>query len=155
MLHMLALLIRHTCNFMAWRCIAGGMNGSIIYELDRPENAGLSKSVKVLTFLYLHVSFILLYMFIITEWFATLKWFNTDRFWKRQSLKLTTSRMVCCTHCKPYEISQFEWNVILLKFYRFNFVVSWADLIAVAGAEAVALCGGPTIPIRIGRVDSR
>lgn len=26
---------------------AGGMNGSIIYELERPENAGLSKSVKV------------------------------------------------------------------------------------------------------------
>lgn len=65
--------IADTCNFMAWRCIAGGMNGSIIYELDRPENAGLSKSVKVSTYLYLHVSFILLYMFIITEGFVTLK----------------------------------------------------------------------------------
>ncbi|XP_025820918.1 putative L-ascorbate peroxidase 6 [Panicum hallii] len=32
--------------------------------------------------------------------------------------------------------------------------VSWADLIAVAGAEAVALCGGPEIPVRLGRLDS-
>lgn len=34
-------------------------------------------------------------------------------------------------------------------------LVSWADLIAVAGAEAVALCGGPEIPVRLGRLDSR
>jgi hypothetical protein len=27
--------------------VAGGMNGSIVYELERPENAGLEKSVKV------------------------------------------------------------------------------------------------------------
>ncbi|PKI65016.1 hypothetical protein CRG98_014601 [Punica granatum] len=27
---------------------SGGMNGSIVYELDRPENAGLKKSLKVL-----------------------------------------------------------------------------------------------------------
>jgi len=33
-------------------------------------------------------------------------------------------------------------------------IVSWADLIAVAGAEAVALCGGPEIPVRLGRLDS-
>ena len=33
--------------------------------------------------------------------------------------------------------------------------MSWADLIAVAGAEAVALCGGPEIPVRLGRLDSR
>lgn len=26
--------------------VAGGMNGSIVYELERPENAGLKKSVK-------------------------------------------------------------------------------------------------------------
>lgn len=26
---------------------AGGMNGSIVFELDRPENAGLKKSLKV------------------------------------------------------------------------------------------------------------
>ncbi|GKD29170.1 G-type lectin S-receptor-like serine/threonine-protein kinase SD2-5 [Tanacetum coccineum] len=32
--------------------------------------------------------------------------------------------------------------------------VSMADTIAVAGAEAVSLCGGPTIPIRLGRLDS-
>ncbi|KAJ8432068.1 hypothetical protein Cgig2_030504 [Carnegiea gigantea] len=32
--------------------------------------------------------------------------------------------------------------------------VSWADIIAVAGAEAVSICGGPEIPIRLGRVDS-
>ena len=39
--------------------------------------------------------------------------------------------------------------------YYFFMLVSWADLIAVAGAEAVALCGGPEIPVRLGRLDSR
>ncbi|KAH7686681.1 Class I peroxidase protein [Dioscorea alata] len=33
--------------------------------------------------------------------------------------------------------------------------VSWADLISVAGAEAVSLCGGPAIPIKLGRFDTR
>ncbi|KQJ98975.1 hypothetical protein BRADI_3g40330v3 [Brachypodium distachyon] len=71
---------------------SGGMNGSIIYEVDRPENAGLSKSLKILQ--------------------------------------------------KAKEgIDQIQ-------------KVSWADLIAVAGAEAVALCGGPEIPVRLGRLDS-
>jgi L-ascorbate peroxidase len=32
--------------------------------------------------------------------------------------------------------------------------VSWADLIAVAGAEAVAECDGPRIPVGLGRRDS-
>ncbi|KAK7845649.1 putative l-ascorbate peroxidase 6 [Quercus suber] len=32
--------------------------------------------------------------------------------------------------------------------------ISWADMIAVAGAEAVSLCGGPTIPVPLGRLDS-
>ncbi|XP_072980516.1 putative L-ascorbate peroxidase 6 isoform X2 [Typha angustifolia] len=72
---------------------SGGMNGSIVYELDRPENSGLSKSVKVLE--------------------------KAKR-----------------------EIDNVQQ-------------VSWADLIAVAGAEAVSLCGGPTIPIRLGRHDAR
>lgn len=71
----------------------GGMNGSIIYELDRPENAGLNRSLKIL------------------------------------------------------EKVKEEVN----KIHQ----VSWADLIAVAGAEAVFLCGGPSIPVKIGRVDVR
>ncbi|KAF9681237.1 hypothetical protein SADUNF_Sadunf06G0204600 [Salix dunnii] len=58
---------------------SGGMNGSIVYELERPENSGLKKSLKAL---------------------------------------------------------------------------SWADMIAVAGAEAVSVCGGPTIPVQLGRLDS-
>ncbi|KAL5697975.1 L-ascorbate peroxidase [Ranunculus cassubicifolius] len=71
---------------------SGGMNGSIVYELERPENAGLKKSVKIL-----------------------------------EKVK--------------NELDERE-------------NVSWADVIAVAGAEAVSLCGGPVIPIRLGRVDS-
>ncbi|XP_073111139.1 putative L-ascorbate peroxidase 6 isoform X8 [Elaeis guineensis] len=71
---------------------SGGMNGSIIYELDRPENAGLGKSLKIL-----------------------------------QKVKK--------------EIDQIQQ-------------VSWADLIAVAGAVAILLCGGPEIPVRLGRLDA-
>ncbi|XP_073111138.1 putative L-ascorbate peroxidase 6 isoform X7 [Elaeis guineensis] len=64
---------------------AGGMNGSIIYELDRPENAGLGKSLKIL-----------------------------------QKVKK--------------EIDQIQ---------------------QVAGAVAILLCGGPEIPVRLGRLDAR
>ncbi|KAL8109921.1 putative L-ascorbate peroxidase 6 [Apium graveolens] len=70
----------------------GGMNGSIVYELDRPENGGLKKSLKIL------------------------------------------------------QKAKSEIDVIQK--------VSWADMIAVAGAEAVSLCGGPSIPIQLGRIDS-
>ncbi|KAJ3701216.1 hypothetical protein LUZ61_004921 [Rhynchospora tenuis] len=85
-------LVFHDAGTFDLNSKSGGMNGSIIYELDRPENAGLSKSVKVL------------------------------------------EKAKC-------EIDSIQ-------------EVSWADLIAVAGAEAVSLCGGPTIPVRIGRLDS-
>ncbi|OIW15009.1 hypothetical protein TanjilG_24118 [Lupinus angustifolius] len=68
----------------------GGMNGSIIYELERSENAGLKKSV--------------------------------------------------------LQKAKTEIDVIQQ--------VSWADMIAVAGAEAVELCGGPPIQVSLGRVDS-
>ncbi|XP_078432402.1 ascorbate peroxidase 6 isoform X2 [Wolffia australiana] len=70
----------------------GGMNGSIILELDRPENAGLNRSVKALG--------------------------------KAKS-----------------ELDKVQ-------------DLSWADLIAAAGSEAVALCGGPFIPVQFGRVDA-
>ncbi|XP_017231258.1 putative L-ascorbate peroxidase 6 [Daucus carota subsp. sativus] len=70
----------------------GGMNGSIVYELDRPENGGLKKSLKIL------------------------------------------------------QKAKSEIDVIQK--------VSWADMIAVAGAEAVSICGGPSIPIQLGRIDS-
>ncbi|XP_061341023.1 putative L-ascorbate peroxidase 6 isoform X2 [Gastrolobium bilobum] len=71
----------------------GGMNGSIVYELERPENAGLIKSVKVL-----------------------------------QKAKTQIDAI------QP---------------------VSWADVIAVAGAEAVEVCGGPPIQVSLGRLDSQ
>ncbi|XP_002960262.2 putative L-ascorbate peroxidase 6 [Selaginella moellendorffii] len=70
----------------------GGMNGSIIYELERPENAGLERSIKVL---------------------------NKAR-------------------------GELEGSLH----------VSWADLIAVAGSEAIVICGGPFIPVKLGRLDS-
>ncbi|KAK9757700.1 hypothetical protein RND81_01G180500 [Saponaria officinalis] len=68
------------------------MNGSISYELERPENNGLKKSLKIL------------------------------------------------------EEAKNQLDV--------REPVSWADLIAVAGAEAVSICGGPVIPVRLGRLDS-
>ncbi|KAF8653702.1 hypothetical protein HU200_061812 [Digitaria exilis] len=71
---------------------SGGMNGSIIYEVDRPENTGLNRSIKIL--------------------------------------------------------GKAKAGIDDIQ------KVSWADLIAVAGAEAVALCGGPEIPVRLGRLDS-
>ncbi|CAA0822760.1 Putative L-ascorbate peroxidase 6 [Striga hermonthica] len=70
----------------------GGMNGSIVYELDRPENMGLEKSLKVLAKAKAQVEAV-----------------------------------------QP---------------------VSWADLIAVGGAEAVSVCGGPKIPVQLGRIDA-
>ncbi|XP_018480254.1 putative L-ascorbate peroxidase 6 [Raphanus sativus] len=70
----------------------GGINGSIVYELERPENAGLKRSLKVL---------------------------------EKAKIKVD-------------EIQS----------------VSWADMIAVAGSEAVSMCGGPTIPVVLGRLDS-
>ncbi|XP_073312674.1 putative L-ascorbate peroxidase 6 isoform X1 [Primulina huaijiensis] len=70
----------------------GGMNGSIIYELDRPENIGLKRSLKIL-----------------------------------EKAKAEVDSV------KP---------------------VSWADLIAAAGAYAVLICGGPKINVELGRVDA-
>ncbi|XP_060208916.1 putative L-ascorbate peroxidase 6 isoform X2 [Lycium barbarum] len=70
----------------------GGMNGSIVFELDRPENKGLKKSLKIL--------------------------------------------------------EKAKSQIDLVQ------PVSWADIIALAGAEAVSLCGGPSIPIQLGRIDS-
>ncbi|XP_056174668.1 putative L-ascorbate peroxidase 6 isoform X2 [Syzygium oleosum] len=71
---------------------SGGMNGSIVYELERPENAGLKKPMKIL---------------------------------EKAKGEVDAKRPV-----------------------------SWADMIAMAGAEAVSVCGGPTIPVVLGRLDS-
>ncbi|KAL2518024.1 putative L-ascorbate peroxidase 6 [Abeliophyllum distichum] len=71
----------------------GGMNGSVVYEVDRPENAGLKKSLKILE--------------------------------KAKS-----------------QVDAVE-------------PVSWADMIAVAGAEAIFVCGGPKIPVQLGRLDAK
>ncbi|KAH7846065.1 hypothetical protein Vadar_009331 [Vaccinium darrowii] len=71
---------------------SGGMNGSIVFELDRPENTGLKKPLKIL--------------------------------------------------------GKAKAEVDMIQ------PVSWADMIAVAGAEAVSVCGGPIIPVQLGRIDS-
>ncbi|XP_050126830.1 putative L-ascorbate peroxidase 6 isoform X1 [Malus sylvestris] len=72
---------------------SGGMDGSIVYELDRPENKGLKTPFKIL------------------------------------------------------EKAKSEVEAV--------HPVSWADMIAVAGAEAVSICGGPTIQVPLGRLDSK
>ncbi|PPS17927.1 hypothetical protein GOBAR_AA02646 [Gossypium barbadense] len=87
---------------------SGGMNGSIVYELERPENAGLKKSLKALS-MYLYV--------------------------------LEKAK-------KEIEAIQFRCG------FSFPLLVSWADMIAVGGAEAVSVCGGPKIPVTLGRLDS-
>lgn len=38
--------IQNVYTFCTFYVVAGGMNGSIVHELERPENAGLKKSVK-------------------------------------------------------------------------------------------------------------
>ncbi|RVW54078.1 putative L-ascorbate peroxidase 6 [Vitis vinifera] len=48
-----------------------------------------------------------------------------------------------------------EWSgygTTRLLFLQWH--LSWADMIAVAGAEAVSVCGGPKIPVQLGRLDS-
>eukprot|EP00271_Cylindrocystis_brebissonii_P015663 TRINITY_DN38619_c0_g1_i1.p1 TRINITY_DN38619_c0_g1~~TRINITY_DN38619_c0_g1_i1.p1 ORF type:complete len:403 (+),score=49.98 TRINITY_DN38619_c0_g1_i1:112-1320(+) len=76
---------------------AGGMNGSVIAELERPESNGLKRPLRVL---------------------------------ENVRTELETRGVPAAA-------------------------VSWADLIAVAGAEAVAICGGPAIDVRLGRLDSK
>ncbi|XP_038885450.1 putative L-ascorbate peroxidase 6 isoform X1 [Benincasa hispida] len=85
-------LVFHDAGTFEMNDTSGGMNGSIIHELDRPENRGLKKSVKIL-----------------------------------EEAKSTLDLI------RP---------------------VSWADVIAVAGAEAVSVCGGPSISVELGRLDS-
>eukprot|EP00877_Chromochloris_zofingiensis_P009779 jgi/Chrzof1/5054/Cz15g10020.t1 len=73
----------------------GGLNASIQFELDRPENFGLKRGWRVIQEI-------------------------------KSSLKGTAA----------------------------DGVVSYADLIALAGAKAVAVCGGPIIQVSIGRQDA-
>eukprot|EP00897_Mesotaenium_endlicherianum_P009894 jgi/Mesen1/8933/ME000550S08355 len=70
---------------------AGGMNGSVLMELERPESAGLKRAIRVL---------------------------------EKVRLDLEPALQV-----------------------------SWADMIALAGAEAIEICGGPHIKVPLGRLD--
>ncbi|KAM1573804.1 hypothetical protein ACFX1Z_043221 [Malus domestica] len=85
----------------------GGMDGSIVYELDRdknrPENKGLKSPFKACPFLTLYIDIL--------------------------------------------EKAKSEVDAVN--------PVSWTDMIAVAGAEAVSICGGPTIQVPLGRLDAK
>ncbi|CAH2051026.1 unnamed protein product, partial [Thlaspi arvense] len=89
---------------------SGGMNGSIVYELDRPEKHRPSKT--------------------------------------SQGKDLLNNEHL---HDPPLANSILEKAKTEVDAIR---PVSWADIIALAGAEAVSLCGGPSIPLRLGRIDS-
>ncbi|XP_048436442.1 putative L-ascorbate peroxidase 6 isoform X1 [Pyrus x bretschneideri] len=82
---------------------SGGMDGSIVYELDRPENKGLKSPFKACPFLTSYIDIL--------------------------------------------EKAKSEVDAVN--------PVSWADMIAVAGAEAVSICGGPTIQVPLGRLDAK
>ena len=46
--------------------------------------------------------------------------------------------------------------ITLLEDVKYKFrTVTWADLIQMAGALSVELCGGPKIPIKFGRCDAK
>ncbi|KAH1056620.1 hypothetical protein J1N35_034685 [Gossypium stocksii] len=105
---------------------SGGMNGSIVYELERPENAGLKKSLKVLEKAKKEIEAIQSGFFFFLSAILDEKDFDGNE----------------------------RYIVTLRCGFSFPLLVSWADMIAVGGAEAVSICGGPKIPVTLGRLDS-
>lgn len=64
----ISLLISWTIQFI----VLGGMNGSIVYELDRPENMGLEKSLKASSSSILSFSFYFCRPFSIDMWHSSM-----------------------------------------------------------------------------------
>lgn len=64
----ISLLISWTIQFI----VLGGMNGSIVYELDRPENMGLEKSLKASSSSILSFSFYFCRPFCIDMWHSSM-----------------------------------------------------------------------------------
>ncbi|MBA0839150.1 hypothetical protein Goarm_004911 [Gossypium armourianum] len=111
---------------------SGGMNGSIVYELERPENVGLKKSLKALS----------MYLYVLEKA-------------KKEIEAIQSGFFFLSAILDEKDFDGNEWYIVTLRCgFSFPLLVSWADMIAVGGAEAVSICGGPKIPVTLGRLDS-
>lgn len=105
----------------------GGANASIRFELERPENFGLKRSWRVVEQ--------------VGACMGSRRLGPVPCTWQLQ-------RPIMLGF-PPLQVQQ------ALKGSPAESTVSAADIIVLAGAYAVALCGGPQIKVRIGRTDAK